>query len=272
MEVKKLETPGVRLEHIFVGCDDADVISENRHFHPYWELKAYRLKNQPRVVLTPPGVVHGNTPYTQLRTGWSLHCREPALTLSFYTPNEKEKIVDCLLPWEKLDALCPDGVIGLIQAVVRVKEQCSDERLVHALLETLWAAVDHIWKNWRDRPAQVFSLTGAARYYIERNYYQTTLTVENVASHVGVTVGHLANVFKKDGLPTVRQYIVKIRMEHALRLLCYKRYSVKEVAAMTGWNCPFYFSNCFRRHFGIPPSQAAGTLGDGAYVSSPLKD
>jgi AraC-like DNA-binding protein len=83
-----------------------------------------------------------------------------------------------------------------------------------------------------------------ARYYIEHNYYLSTLSVESVAAHFSVTAGHLANLFKKDGLTT------------ALRLLRSKRYTVKEVADMTGWNCQFYFSNCFHRRFGVAPSQA----------------
>jgi AraC-like DNA-binding protein len=265
MESGKLETPRVLPKHLFVGRDDADVVSENRHFHPYWELKAYRMEDQARVVMTPPGSVHGNTPYTELQRGWALHCREPMLTLSFFSL--EEGVTDYLLPWNEVDALCPGGLIGLIEAVVRAKETLADARLFNALLETLWAAVDRTWKIWRGRPIRTFSLTDAARYYIEHHYYQTELSVETVASHAGVTAGHLANMFKKDGLPTVRQYIIKVRMEHALRLLRSKRYMVKEVAAMTGWSGQFYFSNCFRRHFGVAPSRAAEAIRDESYVA-----
>jgi AraC-like DNA-binding protein len=51
-------------------------------------------------------------------------------------------------------------------------------------------------------------------------------------------------------------------MSHALRLLRSNNYTVQEVAEMSGWNCQFYFSNCFKKRFGVSPSQAAELIYD----------
>ncbi|MBR4666369.1 MAG: hypothetical protein IKO93_21055, partial [Lentisphaeria bacterium] len=43
--------------------------------------------------------------------------------------------------------------------------------------------------------------------------------------------------------------------DHARELLEDPRYLVKDVAAFTGWRSPFYFSNSYRKAFGIPPQK-----------------
>ncbi len=266
MDYKRLEPGKLKLENVFIGVNDNDVISENRHFHPYWELKVYMVDEQVHLVMTPPGKVHGNTPYTELRSGWTLHCREPMLNLSFFSGAKLSE--DYFFPWDEVDKLCPGGLTGMIQSIVRAKEQNADERLFNALLETFWAVICRVWTDWRDRPARTSSLTDMAKYYIEHNYYKSSLSVDSVATNLGVTAGHLANLFKQEKLPTLRQYIVKVRMDHALRLLRSRRYTVKEVADMTGWNCQFYFSNCFRKRFGVPPSQAPDLIEDDSFVTN----
>jgi two-component system response regulator YesN len=78
--------------------------------------------------------------------------------------------------------------------------------------------------------------------------------VEKIAEHLGITAGHLANIFKKESLGTVRQYLIRTRLKHAERLLKTGRYTVKDITELTGWNSQFYFSNCFKKHYKIPPS------------------
>jgi AraC-like DNA-binding protein len=267
MNKEKLEFGLISLDDICIGVDTLNDTGKHRHFHPYWELRIYDTGGgKERVVMAPPGEVHGETSRELLSNGWVLHCREPLLNLSFL--NRSTGAEDYFFPWDEVDALCPGGLTELIKSIVRAKEKNINVRLLNALLETLWSAVFQVWANWRERPVRTSSLTDMARYYIERNYYKSTLSVESVASHIGVTPGHLANLFKKAGLPTIRQYLVKVRMDHALRLLHSGRYTVKEAADMTGWNCQFYFSNCFRRRFGVSPSQAANLIKDDSYIET----
>ena len=55
------------------------------------------------------------------------------------------------------------------------------------------------------------------------------------------------------GLST-NEFIRKVKMQNAERLLLEGRYSISEVAFMLGINSPVYFRQCFKEEFGISPS------------------
>ncbi|WP_238389973.1 hybrid sensor histidine kinase/response regulator transcription factor [Arenibacter aquaticus] len=50
------------------------------------------------------------------------------------------------------------------------------------------------------------------------------------------------------------EFIRTIRLKKAAQLLGSKKYNVSEVATMVGFNDPLYFSRCFKKQFGYPPS------------------
>lgn len=51
------------------------------------------------------------------------------------------------------------------------------------------------------------------------------------------------------------QFIKKIRLEQATRLLQDRQHSIAEIAYRVGFNDPNYFSRAFQQHFGYPPSE-----------------
>jgi len=50
------------------------------------------------------------------------------------------------------------------------------------------------------------------------------------------------------------EYIRIVRMKKAAELLLESNYTVSEVSYKVGINDPFYFSKCFKHHFGVSPS------------------
>ena len=260
MKLDTLEFTIERLVDFHIGPDYKNDSGIDPHFHPYWELKVYEDEMRPRMVMTPPDSVHGQTKRNLLATGWILHCREPMLNLTFHDL-DTEKGMDFLLDWKSADALSPGGLMGLIETMRRVVES-GDLPLLNLMQRVLWGVVNHVRRDSQDKTKRPLSPLEMAEYHIERNYYHSSLSVEEVAYYTNVTPGHLANLFKKAGKTTVRGRIVEIRMNQALRLLRSGRHTVGEVAEMTGWSCQFYFSNCFRRRFGVPPSKAVDLICD----------
>lgn len=51
------------------------------------------------------------------------------------------------------------------------------------------------------------------------------------------------------------RYVMILRMREARRLLVETDFSIAEIAERTGFDDPLYFSRCFRRAAGVPPSQ-----------------
>jgi len=93
-----------------------------------------------------------------------------------------------------------------------------------------------------------------AQAILRERFYDPALSLNMVAKEVGLSPAHLAARFKKmTGLP-LWQTLIGIRLDRARSLLEGGRYSVKQIAALTGWNNQLYFSAAFRRRYGQPPT------------------
>ncbi|CAM3569884.1 AraC family transcriptional regulator [Marinicrinis lubricantis] len=83
--------------------------------------------------------------------------------------------------------------------------------------------------------------------------YARPVTVEELAEEMGYHRTYLSKVFSKQmGISPV-QYLLKVRMEHAKRLLS-QPLTVQEVASSVGFTDALYFSKKFKEWFGSPPT------------------
>jgi AraC-like DNA-binding protein len=228
------------------------------HVHNYWEVKVFpegfRKQFSPSVILVPPDIIHGATDNLFAKaSNVSLAVSQPNIVLQ---KSSKEGCKEYYLPFLRLDSLCPGGVDGVLGKIKDLTEEDVSpdikEKLLNELLSFFLEAVNLAADN---NEAVVFAVTERACEFIERQYYRNDLTVEEIAGHVGVTAGHLANLFKKESLGTVRRYLIETRLKHAEKLLASGYYTVKDVTELTGWNSQFYFSNCFKKFYKISPSE-----------------
>ncbi len=89
--------------------------------------------------------------------------------------------------------------------------------------------------------------------YIHEHYYRGNLTMAEVAAAAGLSPNYMQQVFRKVHHCTPLTYLRDYRLETARRLLRQRKYQVKEVAQLCGWNYPHYFDVCYRRKFGRTP-------------------
>ncbi|ATW27880.1 PocR ligand-binding domain-containing protein [Candidatus Formimonas warabiya] len=90
--------------------------------------------------------------------------------------------------------------------------------------------------------------------YIQNNYH-LDLRLEKVAQAVYLSPYYLSHIFKEETGCTILEYLTKIRIERAKKLLSDQKNSVKEVAQKVGYNNPSYFSKIFRSLEGLTPSE-----------------
>ncbi|MDD5706371.1 MAG: helix-turn-helix domain-containing protein [Kiritimatiellae bacterium] len=90
--------------------------------------------------------------------------------------------------------------------------------------------------------------------FINRHYADTSLSMAGIAAVAGLNRHRLEALFRKATGTTVWQMLVETRLAHAHGLLVGSRFSVKEIAARTGWSNQLYFSSVFRQRFGHSPS------------------
>lgn len=80
-------------------------------------------------------------------------------------------------------------------------------------------------------------------------------TLTAIAEAVDVHPVTLARAFRRTFGCSVGQYLRRLRLEEASRLLLATDRSITEVALATGYSDQSHFSNAFRRHTGVPPGR-----------------
>lgn len=89
---------------------------------------------------------------------------------------------------------------------------------------------------------------------IDSNITETTLTSSFLCQELGMSSSKLYRKIKELTDLAPNEFIRTVRLKKALILLRSRRHNVSEVSNMTGFNDPLYFSRCFKKQFGFPPS------------------
>jgi AraC-like DNA-binding protein len=103
-----------------------------------------------------------------------------------------------------------------------------------------------------DTPA--FTTFTRAKEFIERNFLDLT-TLDAIAKACGVDGPYLCRLFARFHGGSPYQFLTRLRMEHASRILLESDATVKSVAAALGFKDPFHFSRVFKSVHHVPPSR-----------------
>lgn len=99
---------------------------------------------------------------------------------------------------------------------------------------------------------------------IENNISDPELSVRQLAKEFYINEDHLSAIFKKIiGLP-LKKFIIEQRMLHAKESIDNGSHTVGEVAQNVGFSDALYFSKCFKKRFGITPSEYISRQGRGS--------
>ena len=90
--------------------------------------------------------------------------------------------------------------------------------------------------------------------YIDEHFCESELDVTEVCKVGFISRSSLQREFFRRYGISPKQYVIKLRMNKALRLLIENRLPVKEVAASCGFADEKYLSRSFKRHYGTSPS------------------
>ncbi|MGH7941836.1 MAG: helix-turn-helix domain-containing protein [Limisphaerales bacterium] len=81
------------------------------------------------------------------------------------------------------------------------------------------------------------------------------LQVSTLAAQASVSTSHFFALFKRQMGAAPIDYFIRLRMNHARKLLDSTRSSVKEIAATMGYDDPFYFSRVFKSVHHVAPAE-----------------
>ena len=81
------------------------------------------------------------------------------------------------------------------------------------------------------------------------------LSLAQIATEIGYNPKYLSHYFKKKMNVTYSEYLRSFRFKYAISLFELGISSVKNVALLSGFSDPLYFSSTFKKAIGISPKE-----------------
>ena len=225
---------------IFECPPDGKVPAEkfDYHIHKCWELKF--SFDPPVLCIHAPQTVHCTTMSDIVM----------AVSHSFI------RIFDYLLEFTEEEIHC-----NLLPELLEMLRKLPEDERTEPLKRHLSAAAINncmllleMFSNNAEQIRNQCSPAEIALDYMENHYFHKDLTVRDIARFAGISQQSLNQTMNRLTGGSIRQNLIRIRLEHAAELLKDSRYRVKDIATMTGWSSPFFFSNCFHKKYGFTPS------------------
>jgi len=91
--------------------------------------------------------------------------------------------------------------------------------------------------------------------YIIQNIANNTLNVESLAIALNLSRSNVYRKIKVLTGQTIIEFIRIVRLKQAIKLMETKKYSLAEIAYLTGFSSPSYFTKSFKNQYGKPPSE-----------------
>lgn len=88
--------------------------------------------------------------------------------------------------------------------------------------------------------------------YMEQNF-RDKISLQDMAEIVSVTPWYLERVFKKYTGDSLNQYLIHLKLGYAQNLFRDTSKSIAQVAEEVGYDNPSYFSQLFKKKFGVTP-------------------
>jgi YesN/AraC family two-component response regulator len=89
---------------------------------------------------------------------------------------------------------------------------------------------------------------------IDDHITENSLTTSFLCRELGMSTSKLYRKIKELTDLAPNEFIRTVRLKRSAILLKTKKYNVSEVTDLIGFNDPLYFSRCFKKQFGYPPS------------------
>ncbi len=121
-------------------------------------------------------------------------------------------------------------------------------RYLIGLLELFWQWRSEATDKYKDMIIRV-------QHFIESNYANDRLSLQDAAEHVRVSPSYLSKTFSQETGQTFIEFLTQTRMKKAMELLQTTRDKSYEIAYQVGYNDAHYFSNLFKKMTGITPKE-----------------
>ena len=253
------------------------------HFHDSWELKIcvegemtcvlvsgpLRLRAN-RVLMIPPGCLHLSQEHCPEAPAarWldMILSSEKTILLRRHEPHGSivERVFQAKAYDSFTELLMVEPVKVLERLMLAIPNQSDSKRRHYgdSLLNLFLTALAETLAQW---PFSLDNIADTVATSINNILYQNLhypdLTLEAVARKLGYSPNYLNSLYRGLTGRTIRQELIRKRLRLAWNLLGNGKYSIKEIAYLTGWRNQRYFATAFRKQYRLSPSEVrAGNL------------
>lgn len=140
-----------------------------------------------------------------------------------------------------------DGLIPLWEeSLLRASDNNVDLATESVLLYTFSRFTESVNEN-NALVEQIVKLT-------EENFSTFSLSISEISKNLSYNPKYVSHIFKQRMGINYSEYLTKIRLKHAVTLLDFGLDSVKNVALLSGFSDPLYFSTVFKKQIGVSPT------------------
>lgn len=146
-------------------------------------------------------------------------------------------------------------------AVLRVEggpplQQIFQRRNINELEDLLQALVCQLCRYVEEnRTSPASQLIQKIQSYIQENYGDVDLTLTRVADRFNLTPNYLSIFFKENAHDTFLNYLTRLRLEEAKRLMRDTRLSISEISERVGYASANSFTRAFKKIEHVTPTQ-----------------
>lgn len=166
---------------------------------------------------------------------------------------ESLKFVHCIKAENEFSCFLRSEFVKVIESYFEDTRWSANEITAHLSL-----MMSHLVKNklvcGYDGESKNKEFCSCVLEYIEKNY-MIDITSQAAANALSYNQSYFCRMFKKNFKKTFSEYLNMYRIAISRTIMEDKNLSVAEAAHLSGFNSYSYFSQCFKNHLGMRPSE-----------------
>lgn len=214
--------------------------------------KEFTLYKGDGFLIPPMSMAHyqasANEPWSYIWAGFH------GLKASFYMNEAGLNIENSVFNYYKDDLLekCLIDMIKIAESKNNISRQLNLVGQFYIFLSLLIDSQNNLTSQSNNGNSELY--VKEAVYFISTNY-ANSITVSDIASHVGINRSYLYMLFIKHLSVSPQQFLIRFKINKSIELMKNKKLTISEISRSVGYDDPLLFSRIFKKERSISPRE-----------------
>ena len=145
----------------------------------------------------------------------------------------------------------------LLKDVFYSKEEYADIGVNGYVFLILYHLITHFRAGEKKGQKEVYLYQQQIRLLVQylNKHYQEDISLQNLADTLYVSPQYISKLFRQHFSMTYKQYLMKIRLEHAVYEMIYTEDSLLDISIKCGFSSQHAFIDLFKKKYNMTPSE-----------------